>query len=39
MVEYSPVARSTTGVPIRIGPLAALPLMLISPVIACSTAS
>ena len=39
IAEYSPVARSTTGVPIRSGPVVWSPLMLISPVIACRMAS
>ena len=39
MAEYSPVARSTTGAPIRSGPVEGSPLMLISPVIACRMAS
>ena len=39
MQEYSPVAMSTIGVPIRSGPVVASPLMDISPTIAWITAS
>jgi hypothetical protein len=39
MAAKRPVAMSTIGLPSRVGPLSSVPLMDISPVMACNTAS